>query len=45
LPSTVKTRSCFVPSSFKSGSQPTTGAPSFIEITVRNNVATPLQSS
>ncbi len=36
-PSTVYTRSCFVPHSFKSGSQPTTGPPSApIEITARN---------
>ena len=36
-PSTVYTRSCFVPPSFKSGFQPMTGAPSAsIEITARN---------
>ena len=35
-PSTVYTRSCFVPPSFKSGSQPTMDAPSSIEITARN---------
>ncbi len=36
LPSTVYTRSFFVPPSFKSGSQPTIGAPFSIEITARN---------
>ena len=40
LPSTVYTRSCFVPPSFKSGSQPTTGAPSTpIEIMAQNTSA------
>ena len=35
-PSTVYTRSFFVPPSFKSGSQSMTASPSFIEITARN---------
>ena len=41
-PSTVYTRSCFVPPSFKSGSQPISGSPSaLIEITVRTKSDVP----